>query len=239
MQRRALWKKIAYHRCGIGFTFLMPNRCRNSDANAHPNRGGFLPPVALPRRMWAGGRFEFHKALKLGQKAEQRSEIKRVSEKSGRSGPLCFVTVAHKVWQGGALCVAEEQDLVFREDHDPKAPAPDFAPAPAVCEFSRTVAPSEVMAFSILCPNLQRSPHPLRCGLCARCGGLSRPCLPWAPDRDAFGYFGGGTTWAVPCGGLNIAGWPFWTGLSRFNCKGGQRVKVCPSGRAARMAQWR
>jgi len=59
--------------------------------DGHPARGGFLPPVALPRRMWAGGRLEFHDRLKVGEAATKRSAIENVTLKSGSSGELCFV----------------------------------------------------------------------------------------------------------------------------------------------------
>ncbi|MEM7472079.1 MAG: MaoC family dehydratase N-terminal domain-containing protein [Pseudomonadota bacterium] len=115
--------------------------------DAHPRRGGFLPPVALPRRMWAGGRFEFHTPLSLGKAVEKRSVIKAISEKNGRSGPLCFVTVGHEVWQDGTCALSEEQDLVFRDDPDPNAPQPAPEMAPDGAEFSQTLTPSEVMLF--------------------------------------------------------------------------------------------
>ena len=129
--------------------FLDAKRSSALGRDAHPKRGGFLPPVALPRRMWAGGRFEFHAPLQIGAAAEKRSEIKSVSEKSGRSGPLCFVTVAHDVWQGGALCVAEEQDLVFREDPSPNAPAPTPAPGLTWKPAPRSIA-RPVLAIAVV-----------------------------------------------------------------------------------------
>ncbi len=84
--------------------------------DGHPARGGFLPPVPLPRRMWAGGALEFHAPLRVGQKVTRKSVIKDVVMKQGRSGPLCFVTVEHEIRGGGELAVMERQDLVYRED---------------------------------------------------------------------------------------------------------------------------
>ncbi|HSK39775.1 MAG TPA: MaoC family dehydratase N-terminal domain-containing protein, partial [Arenibaculum sp.] len=63
--------------------------------DGHPRRGGFLPPVPLPRRMWAGGRLAFHGGLRIGEPAERVSEIADVRRRDGRSGPLVFVTVRH------------------------------------------------------------------------------------------------------------------------------------------------
>ena len=85
------------------------------DKDGHPNRGGFLPPVPLPRRMWAGGRLLFHKPLTVGKLVQRTSTIAKVNAKSGRSGKLVFVTILHHYVCGGALCVSEEQDIVYRE----------------------------------------------------------------------------------------------------------------------------
>ncbi len=84
--------------------------------DGHPAKGEFLPPVSLPRRMWAGGRFAFHQPLIIGRAASKTSTIKNIAEKQGRSGPLCFVTVAHEIHQDGGLCVVEEHDIVYRAD---------------------------------------------------------------------------------------------------------------------------
>jgi len=125
--------------------------------DGHPAKGEFLPPVSLPRRMWAGGRFAFHQPLIIGRAASKTSTIKNIAEKQGRSGPLCFVTVAHEIHQDGGLCVVEEHDIVYRADPDPDpdlhpsgtAPTPIQAPiqAPADPAFSEQIQPSEVMLF--------------------------------------------------------------------------------------------
>ena len=83
--------------------------------DGHPRRGGFLPPVDLPRRMWAGGRLIFHHALPVGTPLVRRSTVTDVREKAGASGRLVFVTVRRTVSAGGVLLVEEEQDLVYRE----------------------------------------------------------------------------------------------------------------------------
>ncbi len=115
--------------------------------DGHPERGGFLPPVALPRRMWAGSRIEFHAPIPVGADAVKTSTIDDVVIKEGKSGTLCFVTVSHRTTVDGTLCISEQQDLVYRDDPDPDAPAPTPKPAPTDAEVSETVTPSEVLLF--------------------------------------------------------------------------------------------
>ncbi|WP_138470186.1 MaoC family dehydratase N-terminal domain-containing protein [Poseidonocella sp. HB161398] len=96
--------------------------------DGHPARGGFLPPVPLPRRMWAGGAFAFHAPIRIGETVTRRSAITDVALKSGRSGPLCFVTVEHRIESGGQLAVTERQDIVYREAVSASRAAPPAAP---------------------------------------------------------------------------------------------------------------
>ncbi len=115
--------------------------------DGHPPRGGFLPPIPLPRRMWAGGRLTFHHALHVGDDVTRASRIVGVDAKSGRSGALAFVTVRHEVTDARGLAITEEHDIVYRE-----APRPDVAPAapqPAPTDemFSRRVVPDPVLLF--------------------------------------------------------------------------------------------
>ena len=85
--------------------------------DGHPKRGGFLPPVPLPRRMWAGSQFEFHAPLRVGDAIARTSTIEDVTEKSGRTGPLVFVKVRHEVRRGddAAAALTEFHDIVYRE----------------------------------------------------------------------------------------------------------------------------
>lgn len=115
--------------------------------DGHPKRGGFLPDVKLPRRMWAGGRLTFHEALPIGAEAIRESEISKVSAKSGRAGQLVFVTVRHAIMHEGQLCIEEEQDIVYREAPAPDAPKPQPAPAPEGAEWSEAIAPDPVLLF--------------------------------------------------------------------------------------------
>ncbi|QEL27325.1 protein dehydratase (plasmid) [Bosea sp. F3-2] len=82
--------------------------------DGHPARGGFLPPVPLPRRMWAGGAFAFRGDLRVGDEARRISRIEDVVLKEGRTGALCFVTVKHRVEANGELVLEERQDIVYR-----------------------------------------------------------------------------------------------------------------------------
>jgi 3-methylfumaryl-CoA hydratase len=116
--------------------------------DGHPARGGFLPPVALPRRMWAGGRLSFHAPLRLGDAVTRVSTILKVEAKSGKSGSLVFVTVEHRLTGGGGLAIVEEQDIVYREAAAPGAiamPRGDVeAPAAA---WSDVVSADPVLLF--------------------------------------------------------------------------------------------
>ena len=83
--------------------------------NGHAEKGGFLPPVELPIRMWAGGNIQFKKPLKTGVQADKKSTIVKIDEKEGAGGKLCFVTVRHQISSSGSLAIDEEQEIVFRE----------------------------------------------------------------------------------------------------------------------------
>ncbi len=82
--------------------------------DGHPRTGGLIPDLGLPRRMWAGGTVEFHRALRLDEPASRHSQLVHVARKSGRSGPLGFVTLRHSYRQAGCECRSEEQHLVYR-----------------------------------------------------------------------------------------------------------------------------
>lgn len=82
--------------------------------DGHPARGGFLPPVPLPRRMWAGGGFTFHDEIRVGDRVRRVSRIEDVVLKEGRTGALCFVTVRHRIEANGQLALEERQDIVYR-----------------------------------------------------------------------------------------------------------------------------
>ena len=115
--------------------------------DGHPAKGGFLPPVPLPRRMWAGGRLSFHAPLTLGETVTKVSTIRNVETKHGRSGTLVFVTVEHALSGAAGLAITEQQDIVYKEASatGPAAPATD-SPAPEAA-WRREVTPDPVLLF--------------------------------------------------------------------------------------------
>ena len=116
-------------------------------ADGHPAKGGFLPPVPLPRRMWAGGRLEFLAPLKLGEAVTRTSTILSVTPKSGKSGNLVFVTVKHELSGESGLAVVEEQDLVYRDAATSAIPVPGAdGPIPETT-WRETVNPDTVLLF--------------------------------------------------------------------------------------------
>ena len=128
--------------------------------DGHARRGGFLPPVPLPRRMWAGGRLRFHHALQVGDAITRTSTIQSVEAKHGRSGALVFVTVRHEIANARGTAITEEHDIVYREAPTPgaapanlvtpatPAPAqPGGAAAPTGEQFGRDIQPDAVLLF--------------------------------------------------------------------------------------------
>ncbi len=99
--------------------------------DGHPTRGGFLPPVPLPRRMWAGGELEFIDSLRVGDEATRTSRIGDISLKTGSTGTLCFVAVHHEITTPRGLAIRERHDIVYREMSSAPAAAATKAPAPA------------------------------------------------------------------------------------------------------------
>ena len=98
--------------------------------DGHPTRGGFLPPVPLPRRMWAGGELEFFDALRVGDEAKRSSRISDVTMKTGSTGVLCFVSVEHLITTPRGTAIRERQDIVYRDMTSAPASAPAKASAP-------------------------------------------------------------------------------------------------------------
>lgn len=115
--------------------------------DGHPKLGGFLPPVSLPRRMWAGGRLEFTTPLRIGETVEKRSSIKAVKVKHGGTGALCFVTVVHEFSVDGEHRLTEEQDIVYREDPSADQPPKQPPMPPQGAEAVATVSASPVLLF--------------------------------------------------------------------------------------------
>ena len=123
--------------------FLPVHRQSELGPDGHARRGGFLPPVPLPRRMWAGGRFEFHRPLRIGETVERVSRILDVRYKEGRTGPLVFVVVRHQI--GDAI--TEEQDIVYRDSGAaPRAASVGHRPPPQAA-WQRVIHPDDVLLF--------------------------------------------------------------------------------------------
>jgi 3-methylfumaryl-CoA hydratase len=129
--------------------FLPLHRRSEIGPDGHARRGGFLPPVPLPRRMWAGSQFEFHKPLAIGDAITRTSTIHDVTEKSGRTGPLVFVKVRHEIRRAGEPDVAltEFHDIVYREASRPDEVAPPPRAAPATSAWEMKWGPDEVLLF--------------------------------------------------------------------------------------------
>jgi len=129
--------------------FLPLHRQSEIGPDGHAKRGGFLPPVPLPRRMWAGSQFEFHRPLAIGDTLTRTSTIHDVTEKTGRTGPLVFVKVRHEIRRQGETDVAltEFHDIVYREASKPDDAAPPPKPAPAGAAWERKWIPDDVLLF--------------------------------------------------------------------------------------------
>ncbi len=127
--------------------FLPVHRQSEIGPDGHPKRGGFLPPVPLPRRMWAGGRLEFRAPLRVGESIERVSRIVDVELKQGRTGPLVFVLVRHEIHNASGVALTEEHDIVYRENSRSGDPVPKPQPAPAQPAWRRDVTPDDVLLF--------------------------------------------------------------------------------------------
>lgn len=123
-----------------------PSR-EGTGADGHPKRGGFLPPVPLPRRMWAAGDLTVHEPLRLGRAARKTSTVRSVELKQGKAGALVFVTVAHELEQDGRACISELQHIVYREAPTAPAPLPPGEAAPSDGTWRRELTPDAVMLF--------------------------------------------------------------------------------------------
>ena len=133
--------------CWHWLYFLPLARQSEIGADGHPRRGGFLPPVPLPRRMWAGSRIQFHTPLRIGQSLERASCIEDVRLKQGRTGPLVFVNVRHEVRADGQLAITDRHDIVYRDLPQPGEPAPAGMPAHEGAQWTRRIEPDDVLLF--------------------------------------------------------------------------------------------
>jgi len=129
--------------------FLPMPRRSDVGEDGHARRGGFLPAVPLPRRMWAGSDLAFHAPLHVGDAITRVSTIENVTEKAGRSGALVFVKVRHEIMRAeeGAPAITEFHDIVYRDAPRPGDAPPSPQPAPAIAAFERRWVPDDVLLF--------------------------------------------------------------------------------------------
>jgi 3-methylfumaryl-CoA hydratase len=141
------------------FHFLPTAPQRRLSEDGHPERGDFIPPIPLPRRMFAGARASFVRPLRMGAAAVREEEIRSVELKTGRSGKLAFVTVGVRISQGGEVCIEEEQDIVYREAGgrvEAPVPVPPEELGPEVWERTVEADPRMLFRFSALTYNAHR-----------------------------------------------------------------------------------
>jgi 3-methylfumaryl-CoA hydratase len=127
--------------------FLPVARQSELGSDGHPARGGFLPPVPLPRRMWAGGRLTFHQPLRVDEAITRVSTVQDVTVKQGRSGALCFVVVRHEVFGERGRALVEEQDIVYRDAARAGDALPPPRPARTDDAWRHDIVPTEPLLF--------------------------------------------------------------------------------------------
>ena len=129
--------------------FLSAAKQSELGQDGHPQRGGFLPPVALPRRMWAGGNLQWHRPLKLGENLRRVSTIQSIEQKQGKTGELVFVKVLHEIFDAMGLAMQEVHDIVYRDHSRQQGPVPfkvnDMADHSH--DFSQEIIPDSVLLF--------------------------------------------------------------------------------------------
>lgn len=126
-------------------------------ADGHPKLGGFLPPVPLGRRMWAGGRLSFGAPLRVGATFESRSTIASVTEKQGKTGRMVFVSVDHVLMSDGVVAIEERQDIVYLDLPDAfRPPAKQPMPEDRVGAWMQPVNEALLFRFSAITFNAHR-----------------------------------------------------------------------------------
>jgi 3-methylfumaryl-CoA hydratase len=128
--------------------FLETPAASRTGVDGHPTRGDFLPPVALPRRMWAAGNMKIKRPLLLGRSARKKSVIKSIQLKGGRVGALVFVNLEHTLEQDDTICLVEEQTIVYRGmPTAADAPLPAAEASPLEGDWERTIRVDPVLLF--------------------------------------------------------------------------------------------
>jgi 3-methylfumaryl-CoA hydratase len=141
------WREGEVPPLGHWLYFLSSAPQREIGPDGHAQRGGFLPPVELPRRMWAGSEFEFIAPVPVGAAIQRRSVIANIEHKTGRSGDMIFVRVEHVIAVQDAVAIREVHNIVYREAPKPGDAAPPPEKAGLAAEFERTIMPDPVLLF--------------------------------------------------------------------------------------------
>ncbi|MCY4316293.1 MAG: MaoC family dehydratase N-terminal domain-containing protein [Roseovarius sp.] len=125
--------------------------------DGHPKVGRVVPDLGLPRRMWAGGRLDFHAPFRAGFKARRVTQVENAVRKQGRGGQMGIVTMCHEIWQGNRRAITEWQDLVFLNDlsNGPRPDPPMSRLDEEYCE-SRTFDTTTLFRYSALTFNGHR-----------------------------------------------------------------------------------
>ncbi len=127
--------------------FLETQRIDQLGEDGHTSLDDFMPPVALPQRMWAGSRLKFHSPLIIGEKIIKTSTINSITRKSGSTGDLCFVVIQHRFFSGSTLKLEEGQNIVYRRNAPPGAPGKPPIPAPQDADYSATIQTTSTLLF--------------------------------------------------------------------------------------------
>ena len=122
-------------------------KLRDTAEDGHPKRGDFLPPIDLPRRMWAGTRATYHKPIHVGENISNVTTIESVTPKVGKTGQLVFLKLKNEISGEDGLATTELQDVVYREEAQSGVAAPEPPPPPGEAVWKRTIHPSSVLLF--------------------------------------------------------------------------------------------
>jgi 3-methylfumaryl-CoA hydratase len=120
---------------------------RDTAADGHPKRGDFLPPIDLPRRMWAGTEAIYHQPIHVGERIRNTTRIEAVMPKTGKTGALVFLKLVHEVAGEDGVASTEIQNVVYREEAQPGAVSPEPPRAPGTAIWKRAIHPTAVLLF--------------------------------------------------------------------------------------------
>lgn len=138
--------------------YFLPSELQSQlGADGHAKKGasgGIMPPIDLPRRMWAGSQLQFHREIPLGSTMERTSRIASISSKTGKTGQLVFVKVAHEIKSAGELCITDCHDIVYRaavivqtEPNAVRTEPAEAKAAPTNEQFARQIVPDATLLF--------------------------------------------------------------------------------------------